>query len=1104
MANRIFLTSWLAGALLVNGFADVGARAGAQESAAEEQPKLNADLLAGLSLRALGPAIASGRISDLVVHPERKHEWIVSAASGGVWKTENAGTTWLPIFDGPFTDSAGSYSIGCITMDPNNPQVLWLGTGENNSQRSVGYGDGVYKSMDGGQTWKHMGLPESEHIGRIVVDRRNSQVVYVAAQGPLWRAGGDRGLYKTVDGGENWEKVLEISEHTGVNEVWIQPDNPDVLIASSYQRRRHTWTLIDGGPESAIYRSADAGATWSKIEAGLPTAELGKIGLAVSPADPNYMYAIIESIDEEGGVFRSTDSGLNWEKRSDYVSGSPQYYNELVPDPQNRERVYSMDTWLHVTEDGGATFAKVPEKTKHVDNHALWIDPDNLDHLVSGCDGGVYETWDRGASWEFMASLPITQFYKIAVDNDLPFYNVYGGTQDNSTLGGPSRTTSEHGISNRDWYVTVGGDGFDPAVDPDNPDIVYSQWQYGGLVRYDRASGELTDIKPQPEADEAPPRWNWDSALLISPHSGQRLYYASQRIYRSNDRGNTWQPISDDLTRNLDRNKLAVMGKVWGVDTVAKNRSTSFFGTVVSLSESPLVEGLIYAGTDDGLIQITEDGGDTWVPVEKISGVPEKAYVADLEASLHDPDTVYAAIENHKSGDFHPYLLKSIDRGRSWTMISGNLPERGEALAIVEDHQQPNLLFAGTEFGLWTSLNGGGEWLQLKGGLPVVAVRDLEIQRRESDLVVGTFGRGIYVLDDYSPLRAITASSIEEPAQLFQPRSSWMYRTTYELGYRQKAFQGDNFYSADNPPNGAMLSYHLGETVESLQQTRRRIEEEAEAADGGYPDWQQLRAEDREADPQVVLTVRDVEGQIVRQLSAPVEAGLHRVAWDLRYAPSDPINLTPPVSNFFSGPPIGPLAAPGSYSVSLAKWQNGSWSELAQAQSFEIVSIGTATLAAKDVQEVTAFQRQVAALQRAVQGSGKVVEELDSRIAHLRQAALFIPEASAPWLEQIEQIESRIDQLKVSLTGDSSVSARYEPTPPSIQARLEHVVSGLWTTSSAPTTTQRRGYEIVAQAFPAVLAEIRALAVDDLPQLESGMEAAGAPWTPGRIPTWNP
>ncbi|MBE0594092.1 MAG: glycosyl hydrolase, partial [Gemmatimonadales bacterium] len=777
----------------------------AQESEdAPKSPTLGSGTVSDLKLRNIGPAFMSGRINEIAVDPVKRSTWYIAVASGGVWKTENAGTTWAPIFD-----SYGSYSIGTVVVDPNNHLTVWVGTGENNSQRSVGYGDGVYKSVDGGRSFTKVGLEQSEHIARILIDPRNSNVVYVAAQGPLWAPGGDRGLYKTTDGGATWTKVLDISENTGVTDLVFDPNNPDVLYAAAYQRRRHVWTLIDGGPESGVYKSTDAGATWKKINRGLPGGDKGRIGLAASPQNSDVLYAIVEAANDGGGFYRSADAGEHWSKQGDYVSGSPQYYQEIYADPHKFDRIYSLDTYMMVSEDGGKTFSRLGEQWKHVDNHAIAFDPADADHLIIGCDGGLYETWDRGKSYHFFPNLPITQFYKVAVDYDTPFYHVYGGTQDNATQGGPSRTNNAHGIRNSDWVVTVFGDGFDPAVDPEDPNTVYSQWQHGGLVRYDRRTGERIDIKPQEEREGPPLRWNWDSALLISPHSHTRIYFAAQILFRSDDRGDTWRAVSGDLTRNMDRNQLPVMGKVWGVDAVAKNASTSFYGTIVALTESPRVEGLIYAGTDDGLIQVTEDGGATWRKIDKLPGVPEMTYVNDFEASQTDPNTVYAVLNNHKRGDFKPYVLKSTDRGRSWTSIAGNLPERGSTYTIVQDHERENLLFVGTEFGVFFTVDGGAKWVQLKGGMPTIGVRELEIQRRENDLVVASFGRSFYILDDYTPLRELSDAALQQDARIFPTRPAPWYIEAAPLAGGEKAFQGADFYTADNPPYGATFTYYL-------------------------------------------------------------------------------------------------------------------------------------------------------------------------------------------------------------------------------------------------------------------------------------------------------
>ncbi|MGB9912526.1 MAG: WD40/YVTN/BNR-like repeat-containing protein, partial [Candidatus Kapaibacteriota bacterium] len=712
-----------------------------KKSESVESPKreVNFD---NIKLRAIGPAVFGGRVSDIAVNPYNKKEFYVAVASGGVWKTTNSGTTFFPVFD-----TYGSFSIGCIAIDSKNPNVVWVGTGENNSQRSVSWGDGVYKSIDGGKSWKNMGLKNSEHIGKIVIHPQNSDVVYVAAQGPLWGPGGDRGLYKTTDGGKTWELVLKISENTGVTDVVMDPRDPNVLYCASYQRRRHVWTLINGGPEAAIYKTTDGGKSWEKLQNGLPSGELGRIGLGLSPADPDIIYAIIEGNEGKGGIYRSTDRGASWEKRNSWFSGSAQYYHEVFCDPKNPERVFFVDTYLRLTEDGGKTLRVVSNKNRHVDDHAVWIDPDDTRHFLVGGDGGLYETFDDGNTWRFFANIPTAQFYRITCDNSEPFYFVYGGTQDNNTWGGPSRTTSSGGITNEDWFLVVGGDGYKAQVDPNNPNIVYAMWQYGNLVRYDRKSGEVYYIQPQPEKGEAL-RWNWDTPLLLSQHSSTRIYICANKVFRSDDRGQSWKAISPDLTRQIDRNKLPVMGKIWGPDAVAKNASTSFYGNIVAFAESPLDENILIVGTDDGLVQITTNGGSTWNKIEKFSYVPETTYVSDVFASHHNKNVIYVTFDNHKNADFKPYVLMTTDLGKTWQSISSNLPENGSVYSIVEDFKDPNLLFVGTEFGLFLSTNRGKEWVQLKGNFPTIAVRDLEIQKRESDLVVGTFGRGIYILDD--------------------------------------------------------------------------------------------------------------------------------------------------------------------------------------------------------------------------------------------------------------------------------------------------------------------------------------------------------------------
>lgn len=1046
----------------------------------------------GLKLRLLGPAVPSGRVVDIAIDPTDATRWFVAVASGGVWKTVNAGVTFTPVFD-----SQTSYSIGCVTIDPNNPSVVWVGTGENNSQRSVSWGDGVYKSIDGGKNWKNMGLKNSEHIGKIIVDPSNSNVVYVAAQGPLWGPGGDRGLYKTTDGGENWEQVLKISENTGVSDLVMDPRDHAVLYASSYQRRRHVWTLINGGPESAIHKSTDGGKTWAKLTEGLPSGDVGRIGLALAPSQPDMIYAIVEAAENKGGFFRSEDRGATWEKRSSYMSSSPQYYNEIICDPLDADRVYSLDTWMQISEDGGKTFSRLGNENRHVDDHALWINPQNTRHLIIGGDGGIYESYDRGKTYRFFSNLPVTQFYRITADQAEPFYNVYGGTQDNNSWGAPSRSTNAGGITNEDWYLVVGGDGYEAQVDPTDPNIVYGEYQYGGLVRYDRKSGEVLFIQPQPGKGEAD-RWNWDTPIQISPHNNKRLYAAANRLYRSDDRGQSWEAISPDLTRQIDRNKLPVMGKVWSPEAVAKNASTSLYGNIVSFAESPLKADLLFVGTDDGLVQISEDGGKNWRKVDKFPAVPDVTYVSDVLPSLHNENVVYAAFDNHKNADFKPYLLKSSDKGKTWTSIRGNLPGNGPVYTVVEDHVNPNLLFCGTEYGLFFTVDGGKKWVALKGEFPTIAVRDLEIQKRENDLVVGTFGRGIYILDDYSPLRAVNEDQMKSDALLFPVKDALMYMPDYS---RQKDDAGTMLWRAKNPDFGATFTYYLKESIKTRKQKRKDAEKEAEKAKKSiqYPSFEALTEEDREQAPYLIFTIEDMNGQVIRRLTAPATAGLQRITWDLRYPDVAPI-LDKSESNKHSGLPV----LPGAYRVRMSSNVDGQIADLAGPVEFYAKPLNNTTLGASDRKALVDFQRKVARFQQAVMGTNAAIEDLEKRLELIDKAAHAASGLPSDIFVRIRKTKARLAEVKTAMEGNESISKRNANQPPSITERLTYILWATWETTSDVTKTQSDAFSIAAGEFSDRLNELKSLVETDLHGIEQDLENADAPYTPGRLPEWQP
>ncbi|MBT8261569.1 MAG: glycosyl hydrolase [Bacteroidia bacterium] len=1067
----------------------------AQKKKTEDKQALDTLNISGLSWRSVGPALTSGRISDIAVNPVNPFEYYVASSSGGIWKTVNSGVDFTPIFD-----NEGSYSIGCITMDPNNPNVIWVGTGENNNQRSVAYGDGVYKSEDGGASWQHMGLKTSEHIGKIIVHPDNSDVIYVAAIGPLWSKGGDRGLYKSEDGGKNWKAVLTVDEHTGVNDVVMSPANPDVLYASTHQRRRHVFTYVGGGPGSGIHKSTDSGETWTKIHTGLPGVELGRIGLAVTPADPHLVYAIVEAADGKGGVFATTNRGASWQKRGSHVT-SGNYYQEIIVDPVDANTLYSMDTWMSVSHDGGKSFKVVGETYKHVDNHSMWINPKNTAHWLVGCDGGIYETFDSGKQWDFKENLPVTQFYKVTVDNDEPFYNIYGGTQDNFSIGGPSRVLTNHGITNLDWFITNGGDGFESQVDPNNPDIVYSQSQYGFLVRYDRKSGEIVGIQPKERKGEDAYNFNWDSPLVVSRHSPGRLYFAANKLFRSNDYGNSWEVISEDLSRQIDRNTLKVFDRVLSIDAVMKNGSTSLYGSIVALSESPLDENLLAVGTDDGLIHISENGGQTWRKIDNVPGVPNRSYVNSIYLSRHDANVVYVAFNHHKYGDFKPYVFKSENKGNTWTRISGNLPERGSVYAIEEDPVDKDLLFVGTEFGAFFSPNGGMRWKELAKGLPTIAVRDIAIQERENDLVLGTFGRGFYVMDDYSALRSVENSVPKEKAKIFPIREALVWEQSSPLGLPGKAFQGDNFYTADNLGPEAIITYYYGDEYKSIEDTRKKWEQELikEKKDVRYPTYNELKAEREEAKPQLVFTIRDAKGQVVKKEFQKPTRGVQRFHWNLRYTLQGPISFyEPSFYNPWMPKDEGTLVEPGMYTIDMQMEQDGEFTPLVPPQSFSVKALDNTVMPAENRAEKVAFQRQIMQLESGVGEMQNKMGELNEKLKFMKAALKRSEQPLGGLLKQVISIEDQLRDINKSLYGDSVKRSLDMDQPPSPASRLGTISYEQKYTTSTITKTHRDSYSIAKSELDGIKQRLETLIEGDVKQLETLMKQAGMPYTPGR------
>lgn len=1048
-------------------------------------------------LRAVGPALMSGRISAIAVHPEDRQTWYVGVASGGVWKTTNAGITFTPVFQ-----NDASYSIGAVVIDAAHPNTIWVGTGEANNQRSVGWGDGLYRSDDAGRTWRNVGLKTSEHIGRIVIDPRDSNVVFAAAYGPLWSSGGDRGLYKTTDGGVTWTKVLEISEHTGVSDVAIDPRRPDVLLAVAHQRRRHTWTLIHGGPESGLHKSVDGGKTWRRVRTGLPTGDLGRIVIAFSPAKAGLVYAKVETA-ENTAIYVSLDAGESWERRGN-VQAQPMYYKNIHPDPKDADRLYVPTVETQLSDDGGRTFRALGERNKHVDNHYLWIDPDNTDHLLEGCDGGLYESWDGGTMWRHFANLSVTQFYNVEVDNASPIYNIYGGTQDNSTLGGPSRSRGPDGSTNNDWFIVTGGDGFVARVDPTDPNIVYAESQYGGIVRLDRRTSERVNIRPVEGKGEPPLRFNWEAPFIISPHNPSRLYFGANRLFRSDDRGNTWRAVSGDLTHQTDRNMLPVMGRVWPPEAVAQHQSTATWGNISALAESRRREGLLYVGTDDGLVQISLDGGTSWRRSERLPGLPDYGsygvYVQRLYAGKSDESTVYALFDNTKNGDFKPYIFKSTTRGASWTAIAGDLPATGPVLAFAEDPVNPDLLFAGTEFGLFFTVDGGKKWIRLRTNLPTIPVRDMAMQEREHDLVLATFGRGFYVLDDISPLRQVSAATFAKDAHIFPTKPAVIELP--ETG-RARGFQGEQLWMGENRPFGATVTYWVKDTPKTRREQRQDAFRAAEAKKETppYPSQAQLTAEADEEAPQTFLTVTNAAGAIVRRLVVPGARGIHRTTWDLRgTGPAlPPAGGTGGGGGGFGGQQaLGGYVAPGTYTLTLSRRVGGATTTLGDPQTLVVQPDPAITLTPAQITSAREYQERVFRLQRTFTGALEQANQLRTRTQAMRRAVVA-SSAALRLLDAAAGFDTRVLAVLRTLRGNETLRGLESGAPSSVQARVNSAAAGARGLTGAPTATQQQNYGIAFDEVAAAVGLLRGLETE-IRTFEQELEAAGVPYTPGRWP----
>ncbi|MES2646913.1 MAG: glycosyl hydrolase [Bacteroidota bacterium] len=1060
---------------------------------AEKQDSIKNVSMAGLKFRSIGPAITGGRIVDIAVNPKDNSEFFVASGHGSLWKTTNGGTSFRPAFEGQ-----NSFAIGAVKIDPSNPNIVWVGTGENNNQSNVIYGDGVYKSEDGGSSWKNVGLEKSEHIGGIVIDPQNSNVVYVAAYGSMRNEGGDRGIFKTSDGGKTWRNVLKISPFTGCFEVHMDPQSSATVYAVAHQRMRKGYTNVSGGDESAIYRSSDSGANWQKIMKGLPTESVGRIGMTISPVNPNLLYAVVQA-KEGSGVYKSLNRGATWSKESSYNTTYPFYMQKIFADPKEENKLYAMSLLVDVSLDGGKTFKPLGEKNKHVDNHVIWIDPNDTKHLLSGCDGGLYETRDMGKNWEFNANIPITEIYTVSTDNALPFYNVYIGTQDNNSLMGPSRTINSSGINNRDWTFTLGGDGFETQADWKNDNIIYAQSQNGGLFRYNKKTGEQLFIQPTNMVDTGF-RFDWSSPLLMSKFDNKRLYFAANRVFRTNNQGNAWNVISDDLTRGIPPKMQKLMGRSWSIDELVSKGHTA---NITCLAESPLDENLLYAGTGDGLIHVTKDGGKTWIKASSLP-IDEFTRVHQIAPSHFNKQVAYAACQAMTNGDYTPHLFKTIDGGRTWTSINANLPVRGSTFSITEDHIDADLLFVGTQFGLYTTVDGGKEWIKFMNGLPVTTIMDLEIQRRENDLVICTFGRGVYILDDYSPLRSLSAESIKKTANIFPVKDALMFIPANPYGFAGKGFMGANFYAAPNPEVGATFTYYVKEEPKTLKQRRREAEKERQkkGEDIEYPTYDVLNKEREQLESYLLFTVADEQGNAIRKIKAPIAKGINRITWDLRYEPFIPVSFTPYDDTYaWNQPDVGYMVTPGTYTVKLEKFEDEKFEELVAPQTFKCVSLNKDPVTPEEIKSLTAFNKKVASLTKAMNGADAFRSELAQKIPYLKQAALSATNAPADTYKKVLSIERQLTNINRKFKGDD-LRGRYEGASPiTLKGRVDMIAGSLWTTTEAPTETFKMSYDIAADHFQEILDALK-LAAKDISELERSLDKYDAPYTPGRLPDW--
>jgi photosystem II stability/assembly factor-like uncharacterized protein len=1092
------------------------AKAPAKKAAAKEQPPAAppaaapakpdyAAILQHLRFRELGPAIMGGRIDDFAVVESDPRIVYVCTASGGILKSTNAGTTWEDVFDDQDVSTCGDIAIA-----PSDPSILYVGTGESNNRQSSSWGNGVYKSLDAGKTWTNVGLKDTHHIGRVVVHPTNPNIVYVAAAGHLWGPNKERGVYKTTDGGKNWQQILFINEDTGVNELAMDPESPDTLYAGAYQRRRTVFGFNGSGPGSAIYKTTDGGANWKKLTKGLPYesgGETGRIGIDIYRRNPNIVYVLVEH--KSGGIFRSTDKGETWTKMSD-TNPRPMYYSQPRIDPNNDLRIWLLGAPLYFSEDGGKTFVTTRGGRIHSDHHGLWINPANSEHMIIGNDGGIYWTYDGGRSWDFVNTRPLGQFYEIGVDMAKP-YNICGGLQDNNSWCGPSATPYTRGVSNDEWVTVGGGDGFYAQIDPTDPNIVYAESQDGNLLRRNMASRESKSIRPVEKEGESRYRFQWNSPIVISAFDPKTLYYGGNFLFKSADRGDNWTKLGPDLTTGEDRNKKAIMGRVPDAETRSRHDGVQNWPCITTIAESALNKNVLWAGTDDGNLQVTRDGGATWKNVaEKAPGVPKGTYVARVITSRAAEGTAYVAFDGHRMDDYGVYLFVTTDFGETWKALGANLPAGSGTIHVVREHpRNHDLLFVGAEFGAYASFDRGASFTRLKLNLPTVPVDDILIHPRENDLIFGTHGRSIWLLDDITPLEQMNEKVAASDFQLFDLRPAIAWRLS-----NHKGSTGAKFFSAPNPPNGAVIQYYLKNEIKDEPRPGgqpgqpqtitgpggQQIPPEI-AAQFGLASQQQQRTTTK-----VSITILDADGKEVRRMNGTGNAGINRVTWDLRY--TAPIPPAAPGTGgggfggggggFGGGVGAGSRVDPGTYTL---KVKVGDFPE--QTKSIVVeedprITISAADRAArrKAINDVTPLARQATLALRGIQG---LRTNLNAAMeSWKRPGGPRVPEniqkAADELLKKIDEIYPLFGTppSEAQSLGNAGPPAVERPTP--LPQRVGQILGALEGFTAPPTAWQLEAITTLAPLVRDAAEKVQKLVEEDLANLNKLMREANVPY----------